>query len=183
MTKYVFLVGSSIVQRWDNFSNVSKKIIFNFGVSRFITNNILQKEYLKSLVVGKKYSNGIEHLIYPEYLIYYCGNNDLLHDINPNIIIKNIKKFLLYAKKMFKDKTKIVYLSLLKSPKKYILGHENLIDYINYNILLFCNKHNFIYIELNFLLNAKNDYLKDGVHLTNKGYNKINNLLKFKKIL
>ena len=40
-----------------------------------------------------------------------------------------------------------------------------------------------IYIELNFLLSAKNDYLKDGVHLTNKGYNKINNLLKFKKIL
>ena len=183
MKKYVFLVGSSIVQRWDNFSNISKKIILNFGVSRFITKNTIQKEYLKSLVVGIKHSNGVEHIIYPEYLIYYCGNNDLLRDINPNNVIKNIKKFFLYAKRMFEDKTKIVYLSLLKSPKKYIIGHENLIDYINYNIFLFCKKHNFIYIELNFLLSAKNDYLKDGVHLTNKGYNKINNLLKIKNIL
>jgi len=183
MKKYVFLVGSSIIQRWNNISDFSKKKIFNLGVSRFITKNILQKEYLESLVVAKKYNNGGEIIIYPEYLIYYCGNNDLLRDINPNTVIKNIKKFLLYAKKMFEGKTKLVYLSLLKSPKKYIIGHENYIDYINYNILLFCKKHNFIYIELNFLLNAKNDYLKDGVHITNKGYNKINNLLKIKNIL
>jgi len=213
MSKYLYLVGSSVIKRWKSLQNevlkdstgigpidispipannapglergISNKKIFNFGISGLLTKNMLHNKYLKNLIIIESIIRRNQALekFYPEYLIYYCGNNDLLHNINPNIIINNIKKFLLYTKEIFEHKTKIVYLSLLKSPKKYIIMHENLIDYINYNILLFCIKHNFIYVELNFLLNARNDYLKDGVHLSNKGYNKINNLLKIKNIL
>jgi len=176
MTKYIYLVGSSIVKQWSNISDVSNKKIFNFGVSGFLTKSMLYKKYLKNLNIVNK------SIIYPEYLIYYCGNNDLLHNINPNIVIKHIKTFLLYTQEMFEYKTKIVYLSLLRSPKKILQGYDELIDYINYHILLFCKLHNIIFVELNFLLNDRSDFVKDGVHLSNIGYNKVNNLLKIKKI-
>jgi len=175
----VILVGSSIIDKWHNISSVSKKPIINLGIGGLITEQILDKSYLTNLGMIK----------IPKSIIYYCGNNDLLHNISPKQIVKNITTFFAQIQKTHRAQsqshshTQFIYLSLTKSPKKYEQHLQTAIDYINHQIYMFCVQHQILYIDTNKLLTCQTDFLKDGVHLSSRGYTKLNNVLLSSQII
>ena len=167
----VILVGSSIIHKWHNISKVSRKPIVNLGIGGLITEQMLDKSYLTNLGM----------ITIPKSVIYYCGNNDLLHNINPKQIVKNITIFFSQIQKS--PQPQLIYLALIKSPKKYEQHLQPAIDYINHQIYMFCVQHKILYIDTNKLLTSPTDYLKDGIHLSSKGYTKLNNVLLSSQII
>ena len=66
-------------------------------------------------------------------------------------------------------------LSILKSPKMYVLNKIKKIDYLNNIIKKYCKNNNkFIYIDLNYFFNDNEYFNIDGIHLSIRGYNLLN---------
>jgi lysophospholipase L1-like esterase len=111
--------------------------------------------------------------IKPEYIIFYCGGNDLLGNINEKNIVNNIELCLDDLLTKF-PKSKIIVISLIKSPIMYN-GKIKIIDYINNSIRKYSNNHsNTIYVNVNKILSKKEFFMEDGLHLNTIGYEKMN---------
>jgi len=157
----ILLLGSSITKHWKNFTtNHENEEVINMGKSGLVTANL------------PKYLEKIPN-INPEYILFYCGGNDLLDNLNKNDIANNVKLCLDALLKKY-PKSKIIVISLIKSPIMYN-GKIKIIDYINYSIRIYSNNHsNTIYVNVNKILSKKEFFMEDGLHLTDLGYEKMN---------
>jgi lysophospholipase L1-like esterase len=160
----ILLVGSSIVKKWKNIKEKfpNKKIV-NIGEGGKKTHELLYDEYFNRIL---RYN--------PKYIIYYCGGNDINKNTTKAEIYNNIKLFNDKIRNVYKNK--IIYISIIKSPKKKIDNKLNEIDYVNNHIKLLCNKKTF-YVNINKELNNIEYYKKDMNHLRYTGYDKINEKL------
>jgi lysophospholipase L1-like esterase len=160
----ILLLGSSIIRKWKNFTiNQKNEEIINMGTSGLKTSNL--PKYLEKIPS-----------IEPEYIFFYCGGNDLLHNVNKNDVVNNIKMCLDNLLTKF-PKSKIIVISLIKSPIMYN-GKIRDIDYINNGIRKYSNNHsNTIYVNVNKILSKKEFFMKDGLHLNDLGYEKMNTKL------
>jgi lysophospholipase L1-like esterase len=78
----ILLLGSSIIKHWKNFTaNYQNEEVINMGKSGLVTANL--PKYLEKIPS-----------INPEYIFFYCGGNDLLHNVNKNDIVNNLQSFL-----------------------------------------------------------------------------------------
>jgi lysophospholipase L1-like esterase len=152
----ILLVGSSIMYQFQN-CKIQNYEIVNVGLPSLITPN------LNTIMIENESYN---------YMIFYCGNNDLKKNINKNEIVTNIKNYIYDFKHNF-VKTNIIILSILTSPKNYELELIDDIQYINYEL----EKINDIYyLDITTELLDKN-YYYDDVHLNIDGYTKLNTIL------
>jgi lysophospholipase L1-like esterase len=129
----------------------------------------------KSGLVTTDLSKYLEKIpsIKPEYIIFYCGANDLLRKFDKKYILNNLQLFLDGLLTIF-PKSKIIVISLIKSPIMYN-GKINDIDYINNSIRKYSNNHsNTIYVNVNKILSKKEFFMEDGLHLNTIGYEKMN---------
>ena len=116
----ILLLGSSIIKHWKNFTmNQQNEEVLNMGKSGLITSNL--SSYLDKIPD-----------ITPEYIIFYCGTNDILRSFNKNDIVNNLQLCLDNLLKKYPDSI-IIVISLIKSPIMYN-GKLNEIDYINNSI-------------------------------------------------
>jgi len=161
----VILFGSSIITNWRSFTlKNDDEEIFNKGISGLHTKELLSNKIADFLFTQTP----------PNYLIFYCGTNDIVSNVNPLEIIYNLQKFLQKLTSLFQNTT-IIVLSLLKSPKLIEFGKTNQIDFINTSLRKLSKQHNNLtFININLLLD-ENCFLKDGLHLSRSGYRKINN--------
>jgi lysophospholipase L1-like esterase len=157
----ILLLGSSIIKKWKNFTtNYTNEEVINMGKSGLVTTNL--PKYLEKIPS-----------IEPEYIIFYCGGNDLLHDVNKNDVVNNLQSFLDDLLTKF-PKSKIIVISLIKSPIMYN-GKIKIIDYINNGIRKYSNNHsNTTYVNVNRILCNKDFFMEDGLHLNDLGYEKMN---------
>lgn len=160
----ILLLGSSIIKHWKNFTaNHQNEEVINMGKSGLVTTDL--SKYLEKIPSIK-----------PEYIIFYCGGNDLLGNINEKNIVNNIELCLDDLLIKF-PKSKIIVISLIKSPIMYN-GKIKIIDYINNSIRKYSNNHsNTIYINVNKILSKKEFFMEDGLHLNTIGYEKMNTKL------
>jgi lysophospholipase L1-like esterase len=159
----ILLLGSSIIKHWKDFTtNQTNEHVINVGKSGLVTTNLTK--YLEKIP-----------LIEPEYIILYCGGNDLLCNVNKIDVVNNLQSFLDDLLTKFPN-SKIIILSLIKSPIMKDKTKE--IDYINNNIRKYSNNHsNTIYLNVNKILSKKEYFQKDGLHLNTIGYERMNNKL------
>ena len=160
----VLLLGSSILKHWKNFTtNYTNEEVINMGKSGLVTSNL--PKYLEKIPS-----------INPEYILFYCGGNDLLRKFDKTNILNNLQSFLDDLLTKF-PKSKIIVISLIKSPIMYN-GKINDIDYINNSIRKYSNNHsNTIYVNVNKILSKKEFFMEDGLHINEMGYEKMNNKL------
>jgi lysophospholipase L1-like esterase len=160
----ILLLGSSIIRKWKNFTiNQKNEEIINMGTSGLKTSNL--PKYLEKIPD-----------IHPEYILFYCGGNDLLHNGNKHDVVSNIKICLDNLVIKF-PKSKIIVISLIKSPIMYN-GKIKDIDYINNSIRTHSKMfHNIQYVNVNRILCNKDFFMEDGLHLNDLGYEKMNTKL------
>jgi lysophospholipase L1-like esterase len=163
----ILLVGSSIVNRWKNIQKkFCDKQIINLGGEGIKTNELLDESYFNKIL---NYN--------PKYIIYYCGGNDIQKNFVKEYIYNNIKLFYTKINMIYGSNVKIIFLSIIKSPKKRIEKKVDNINYINNKIKYLCKNNNSVYLNINKELKNINFYKKDMNHLKIIGYNKINEKL------
>jgi len=159
------LLGSSSIRKWKNSTGFD--VVVNCGISRLTTNELT--EYF-------------DHLpnISPKYILVWIGMNDVLYSRNqPKQIIENITQFTdLLCKKY--PKSRMIVLSILKSPKLYDLQKDKTVDYINRKL-----KENYMatknksvsFQNINRYLRDDKYYGVDRFHLNSLGYAILNEYL------
>jgi len=173
---YILLLGSSFIKRMKK--NLLKKNkyltekykILNYGISRQRTDMILDKKYINKLMkISPLYQ--IENKNKIKYIIFYCGNTDLVHTIDKIEVYKNIIKMIDMLNTLFPE-SKVLILSILKSPRNKLYNLYKDIDYINNHLYnMYKSSSNNIYININRQI--RNHYDLDNIHLNEEGYNKL----------
>jgi lysophospholipase L1-like esterase len=159
----ILLLGSSIIKQWKSFSIYDNEII-NKGISGLLTNSLLSPQYI----------NGISKFKNPEYILFYCGGNDLRKSIEPHIILNNIIKFIQELQNMYLD-SYIIIISIIKSPIMYEKNRIENIDHINKYLKKTAKiQNNLFYIDVNNELDNYIYFKKDKLHINNIGYNRLN---------
>ena len=128
MTNSILLLGSSTIKKWKNFTLFLKnEQVIDRGVSGLTTSLLLTNNYFDYI------TNGIKEQ--PKYIIFYCGINDVFTNVENKEIVNNSKLFLHKLHKTF-TKSRIIVISLIKSPRIY---KEKKIEDVNYrNKIFFC---------------------------------------------
>lgn len=154
--KKILLIGSSILFQFTNFT-VNNYCVINKGISGLITPNL--------------YKVNLHNETF-EYMIFYCGNNDLKKNIDKKLVVGNIEKYLYEFQQNFTDTT-VVVLSLLTSPKNHQLKLIDDVLYINQKIKELDNIH---FIDVNPVL-SNPKYYYDDIHFNGWGYTILNQIL------
>jgi len=170
MVNTILLIGSSTSEKWKNFTlQIKNEHIINRGISGFTTSSLLSSNYVDYITSGIRRP--------PKYIIFYCGINDVFDNMENKTIIKNTRVFLTELHKIFPT-TRIIVVSLIKSPKTYNANKTEDINYINNRIRDFCSiKTPYLhYVNVNRELQSltTNYFMNDGFHLNELGYEKIN---------
>jgi lysophospholipase L1-like esterase len=164
----ILLLGSSIIKKWNNPLHLLKMIIINKGISRLVTRNLLSKKYLSKLYLRK----------HPKYIVIYIGGNDMQYtndklDIDNVYLDKslnNISVFINILQKMFNN-SKIIFISVIKSPYMYENNKIKNINYFNKKLSKICKlEKNVIYVNVNRYLDNKMIFYDDKIHLNEHGY-------------
>ena len=159
----LLLVGSSIIKKWNTFSMQLRTLkVLNLGISAYTTEDMLTPYYINMISVYK-----------PQTIIYYCGNNDIRENIDPEIIIKNIKKFANLVKKLYGVNTNVLVVSLIKNPKTPV--YDKSIDIVNTKIQKYSKNSKTVYfVDVTEELYDTKYFMKDNIHLEKSGYAKLN---------
>lgn len=171
MVNTILLIGSSTIRKWKNFTLHGKNVqIINKGISELTTKSLVLTKYTDYI------TSGITR--HPKYIVFYCGINDVFDTVyNNKTIIKNVRVFLTELHKIFPS-SKIIVISLIKSPKTYKESKTEDINYINNRLRDFCSiKTPYLqYVNVNRELTSStiNYFMNDGFHLNEIGYEKIN---------
>ena len=171
MVNTILLIGSSTIRKWSNFTlQLKNEQIINRGISELTTTDLLSTKYTDYI------TSGIARK--PKYIVFYCGINDVFDNgYNTKIIIKNTRVFLQNLHKIFPS-SKIIVISLIKSPKTYNANKTEDVNHINNRIRDFCSIKNpyLQYVNVNRELQSSttNYFMNDGFHLNELGYEKIN---------
>ena len=153
----LLLIGSSIISRFCSCS-IPKYEIINKGVEGLITSNL--------------HKININNDTY-DYMVFYCGNNDLKQNIDKTEVVITIENYLHEFTQKFMN-TQVIVLSLLSSPQNHKLQLIDDIHYINQKMK---DNNNVTYIDVNNELLDQKYYFDDGVHLNYLGYRKLNSIL------
>jgi len=149
----------------------------NVGIDRGFTGDLITDTFLKKIECSNTNY---------EYMIYYCGNNDIKHYIGTDEIIQNIHQFFNNFRRMFPN-TKIIILSLLYSPENHRRNIIKQIETVNQSLQHIqqlsapCHKTPkklVKYININCHLSNGTNYDTDNVHLSPVGYAKLNDILR-----
>ena len=171
MVNTILLIGSSTIRKWKNFTlQIKNDQIINRGISELTTTDLLSTKYTDYI------TNGIKQQ--PRYIIFYCGINDVFDTVyNNKTIVKNTRIFLQELHKIFPS-SRIIVISLIKSPKTYKENKIEDVNYINNRMRDFCSiKTPYLhYVNVNRELQSltTNYFMNDGFHLNELGYEKIN---------
>lgn len=179
MDDSILLLGSSIIKKWNNPLHLLKKkmIIINKGISRLVTKNLLSKKYLNKLHLNKN----------PKYILIYIGGNDMQYtndklDIDNVYLDKslnNVSVFINILRKMFNN-SKIIFISVIKSPYMYENNKIKNINYFNKKLSKICKlEKNVIYVNVNRYLDNKMIFYDDKIHLNEHGYAIMDNKIVF----
>ena len=117
---------------------------------------------------------------HPKKIFFECGANDLSHDWTVERVFQGITRVLATIRER-SPKTELYVQSVLPLNEevgtwKYLKGKDDLIIQLNNKLKEYCASHALTYIDLYTpLLGAhpktmKADYCRDGLHLTEKGY-------------
>lgn len=175
----IVFLGDSITDYYDLDKHYDGYHVVNSGISGNTTDDIL---------------NDMENRVYkynPSKVFLLIGTNDLVHNKSNNQIFENIKKIVEQIKKNRKY-TKIYVESIYpinNTDNKKI--NNNAVNFRNnYNIKEinkmieeYCDKNDIIYIDIYTKLqdedgNLKLEYTKEGLHISDEGYEVITNKLK-----
>lgn len=171
MVNTILLIGSSTIRKWKNFTlHIKNEQIINRGISELTTTDLLSTKYTDYITSGIKQQ--------PKYIVFYCGINDVFDPVyNNKTIIKNTRIFLQELHKIFPS-SRIIVISLIKSPKTYKESKIEDVNYINNRMRNFCSikTHYLHYVNVNRELQSSttNYFMNDGFHLNELGYEKIN---------
>jgi len=170
MVNTILLIGSSTIEKWKNFTLYLKnQQIINRGISGLTTSSLLSSNYVDYITSGITRN--------PKYIVFYCGINDVFDNMENKTIIKNTRVFLTELHKIFPT-TRIIVISLIKSPKTYNAKKIEDVNYINNRVRDFCSiKTPYLhYVNVNKELQSltTNYFMNDGFHLNEIGYEKIN---------
>ena len=170
MVNTILLVGSSTIRKWNNFTlHIKNEQSINCAVSELTTTDLLTNKYFDYI------TNGLSEQ--PKYIIFYCGINDVFNNIDNKTTVKNTRFFLTELHKIF-PKSRIIVISLIKSPKTYNEFKIEDVNYINNRVRDFCSiKTPYLhYVNVNKELQSVSvDYfMNDGFHLNELGYEKMN---------
>ena len=116
----------------------------------------------------------------PSKIFFECGTNDLSHGWTVERTFQGVVNIIETIRKSC-PQTKLYVQSLLPLNEKIgawklLKGKENMIIQLNERLKNYCNSNNLVFIDLYHPLldtNAKemhHEYCRDGLHLTNKGY-------------
>ena len=167
----ILLLGSSIIKQWENIHIHENNQIINNGINGLLTKTLMSHSYLNDITkVGK-----------PTHIILYCGGNDLRKNIDPKIIFENLLEFIEELQSMYLN-SKIIIISIIKSPIMYKKNIIDSIENINNNLKTITKtRNNVYYMNINKELKNSIYFKKDEIHLTNAGYEimntKINNFI------
>ena len=117
---------------------------------------------------------------HPKKIFFECGANDLSHDWTVERVFQGITRVLATIRER-SPKTELYVQSVLPLNEevgtwKYLKGKDDLIIQLNNKLKEYCASHALTYIDLYTpLLGAhpktmKAEYCRDGLHLTEKGY-------------
>jgi lysophospholipase L1-like esterase len=170
MTITALLLGSSTIENWKHFHipnqpqrNIIKNI--NRGIRGLTTSELFSNQYTNHITKGIRQD--------PTYIIFYCGINDIFDKVGNRIIVTNLRMFLEQLIGLF-PKSKIVFISLIKSPKTYIEKKNSDIDYVNNHMRVVCSGlgNQIQYVNVNRGLSDRH-FMDDHFHLNATGYEKI----------
>jgi lysophospholipase L1-like esterase len=166
--KQILLLGSSIISRFTNckFGGYS---VTNKGIPGLITDKMFSKSFLKNVVENNNY----------DYMILYCGNNDLKEGVDARKVVENIRRFLTIFQEN-NPSTTIIVLSILTSPYNHKHNLISDIQYINNSLKRVNDIH---YININRELSSTKNYLEDGIHLNPTAYDKLNKRISKSQII
>jgi lysophospholipase L1-like esterase len=174
MVNTILLIGSSTIRKWKDFTLHGKnEQTINRGISELTTTDLLSTKYTDYITSDIRQK--------PKYIVFYCGINDMFDNIANKTIINNTRVFLTELHKIFPS-SKIIVISLIKSPKTYKESKTEDINYINNRLRDFCSIKtpylHYVNVNKELTLSTINYFMNDGFHLNELGYEKIN-----KKIL
>ena len=177
-TNYLFL-GDSITDFYDLDKYFNDYKVVNSGISGNQTSDIYKDIKKRAYVYN------------PSTIFLLIGTNDLEHDVSNEDIIKNIKNIIKSLNENLPNAT--VYLESIypiNNEKDSKINHSSVgkrknkdIVLINSELKQYCNDKNCTYLDMYSLLedkdgNLKLEYTKEGLHMSDKGYEVITKELK-----
>ena len=177
-TNYLFL-GDSITDFYDLDKYFNDYKVVNSGISGNQTSDIYKDIKKRAYVYN------------PSTILLLIGTNDLEHDVSNEDIIKNIKNIIKSLNENLPNAT--VYLESIypiNNEKDSKINHSSVgkrknkdIVLINSELKQYCNDKNCTYLDMYSLLedkdgNLKLEYTKEGLHMSDEGYEVITKELK-----
>ena len=177
-TNYLFL-GDSITDYYDLDKYYEGYKVVNSGISGDQTSDILDDLQKRAYVYN------------PSTVFLLIGTNDYIHDKKEDVTIKNIKEIVDKLNKNLPNAK--IYLESIypinntddkKISKSMVnIRNNNSIKKINSELKKYCNNKNCTYLDIYSLLedkdgNLKLEYTKEGLHISDEGYEVITKELK-----
>lgn len=177
-TNYLFL-GDSITDYYDLDKYYEGYKVVNSGISGDQTSDILDDLPKRAYVYN------------PSTVFLLIGTNDYIHDKKEDVTIKNIKEIVDKLNKNLPNAK--IYLESIypinntndkKISKSMVsVRNNNSIKKINSELKKYCNNKNCTYLDIYSLLedkdgNLKLEYTKEGLHISDEGYEVITKELK-----
>lgn len=173
----VLFTGSSTIRRWYNLAEDMYPL------------DVINRGFGGSVM--KELNQNIDRIVYPyrpSRIFVYEGDNDIASGTNPSAFLEECKVFISQCQQRLPG-TKIIFLSIKPSPSR--MRHWKQMNRANQMLEDLCMKHkDVIFIDISTPMFTKpgilknNIYAKDGVHLNDKGYSLLRevileNIIKF----
>lgn len=174
-------IGGSIINQWNNISSDLSQQTLNLGfngstVKDWLPNSPLN--YWNTKIVENQNSNPV--------MLVYLGSNDISNNDTADIVYNNSTLFLNELLNL-NSNSKIIYLSIIRSPSKKTAGKISIVNSVNNQISGWISNLNsrVYYADINtYLADINGDALStglfqdDGRHLTPSGYSKLTQVVK-----
>jgi lysophospholipase L1-like esterase len=159
------VIGSSIFEQWENIASVMPNCaVKNRALGGTITGYWTER-------LPKMLAQELRDSTSPDVVLFYCGSNDLNHDVSESEIIGNIKTCRAILSQ-YVPQARFVYFGIIQAPQK--LGKWEMIDRINASVAenLLAGD---LYIESNvvFLQGGQpvaEYFIEDDLHLNSEAY-------------
>jgi lysophospholipase L1-like esterase len=157
----ILVIGSSIFEQWSEVAHVMPDCnVKNRALGGTITG--YWTERLPKMLTQET----------PDMVLFYCGSNDLNHDVTESEIVANIKTCRAILSERV-PQARFVYFGIIKAPQKF--GKWEMIDRINASVAenLLAGD---LYIESNVVFLPSGQpvaeyFIEDGLHLNSEAYN------------
>jgi lysophospholipase L1-like esterase len=173
----VLFVGNSLIEQGNWSVLLDNPSVVNRGMSGLSSHEIFMR--YKKLIDGR-----------PKKIFFLMGINDLEQLIPEPLIMENFHR-ILYQLKATTPLTEVYFISVLpinpdiNTEETVVVSNNEAVDKLNLTIRNFTDTFGIQYVDANLILKSCTTptdslYQKDGIHLTELGYEKISDLLKSK---